>query len=86
MLSRRTRSRGGVLLAAGAGALAVLIWGRLKLVTGIPRSAYAEPEGLPRAVEPAPQRAEPARRQAAEPARRKASEPRQADGTHPIGD
>lgn len=30
-------------LVLGVGALAALFWSRLKLVTGIPRTAYAEP-------------------------------------------
>ncbi|MBL9031110.1 MAG: hypothetical protein JNM80_05325 [Phycisphaerae bacterium] len=85
MPTHRTRTRFGLLFAVGACALTALIWGRLKLVTGIPRSAYAEPEaaGTPA---PIPQRAEPARRQATEPARRRAVEPQRADGARPIGD
>jgi hypothetical protein len=30
-------------LALGLSVLAALLWARLKLVTGLPRSAYAEP-------------------------------------------
>lgn len=39
--ARRTLS---LALVLGGGLLAALLWGRLKLVTGIPRTAYAEPE------------------------------------------
>jgi hypothetical protein len=28
--------------------LAALLWARLKLVTGLPRTAYADPEGAPK--------------------------------------
>ena len=33
----------GVLLMLGLSVLAALLWARLKLVTGLPRSAYADP-------------------------------------------
>jgi hypothetical protein len=50
--------------AAAGGAIcilmvmtALLLWGRLKLVTGVPRTAYAQPDAVQ--VEPSPGAAEP---------------------------
>ena len=40
----RTRRLATFALLLGVGVLAALFWGRLKLVTGIPRTAYAEPD------------------------------------------
>ena len=38
-----------VALALACSVLALLLWGKLKLVAGVPRTAYAEPEpGVPR--------------------------------------
>lgn len=39
----RARRLAGFALLLGVGVLAALFWSRLKLVTGIPRTAYAEP-------------------------------------------
>ena len=33
-----------ICLTAGGGAVALLLWAKLKLVAGIPRTVYAEPE------------------------------------------
>lgn len=41
---RRPRALGFVLVL-GLSVLAALLWARLKLVTGLPRSAYADPAG-----------------------------------------
>ena len=32
--------------------LAILLWGKLKLVTGVPRTAYADPKAAPMATTP----------------------------------
>jgi len=40
----RARRALSLALVLGGGLLAALLWSRLKLVTGIPRTAYAEPE------------------------------------------
>ncbi|MFN0133561.1 MAG: hypothetical protein ACKVW3_13665 [Phycisphaerales bacterium] len=85
MRNRFLRTRLGTVLVLGMSALAVLIWGRLKLVTGVPRSAYAVPKLTPIELIPRP-RVEPARRQAVEPARRHAVEAPAAATPHPIGD
>jgi hypothetical protein len=45
---RRTRLAAGFLLALSI--FAILIWGKLKLVTTVPRTAYAEPKEAPRAA------------------------------------
>ncbi|MFM9994203.1 MAG: hypothetical protein ACKVU4_00210 [Phycisphaerales bacterium] len=45
MRPTRARHRGLAVGAIALTVLAALLWARLKLVTGLPRSAYAEPEG-----------------------------------------
>jgi hypothetical protein len=39
-------------LALALSLLAALLWARLKLVTGLPRTAYAEPDGPAAAAPP----------------------------------
>jgi len=38
------RSRVAALACLAVSVFAILIWGRLKLVTGVPRTAFADPE------------------------------------------
>ncbi|MBX3363865.1 MAG: hypothetical protein KF866_03785 [Phycisphaeraceae bacterium] len=56
--NRRKRVfRATSLMLLAGGALSLLIWGKLRLVTDVPRSAYAEPtpEGRPAVeIEPVP--------------------------------
>lgn len=47
--TRRARHVVSTLSLVALSVLAALLWGRLKLVTGIPRTAYAEPETSERA-------------------------------------
>lgn len=46
--TRRARHVVSTLGVVALTVLAALLWGRLKLVTGIPRTAYAEPESRER--------------------------------------
>lgn len=50
--SSRVRRALSLALVLGGGLLAALLWSRLKLVTGIPRTAYAEPEAARGAAGP----------------------------------
>lgn len=43
-LVRSRRIGGMVFLCLAAGVFSLLIWAKLRVVTGIPRTAYAEPE------------------------------------------
>jgi hypothetical protein len=45
--STRTRIAAGACLALSV--LAILLWGKLKLVTTVPRTAYADPDEAPAA-------------------------------------
>ena len=47
--------------------LAILLWGRLKLVTGVPRTAYADPNG--KGTAPTPRAGNAGRPAQARPAR-----------------
>jgi hypothetical protein len=47
--SASTRKRIAGLACLALSVVAILLWGRLKLVTGVPRSAYADPS---KAVKP----------------------------------
>jgi hypothetical protein len=49
--ARLFKSRGRLTGAAclALSLLALLLWGKLKLVTGVPRTAYADPNGKPAA-------------------------------------
>ena len=38
------RSVGVLVLAVGGVGLSMLLWGRLRLITNVPRTAYAQPE------------------------------------------
>lgn len=65
--------RGGLALAGclALSVFALLLWGKLKLVTGAPRTAYADPETKAPASTPAPTGApEPAAPDAGETAER----------------
>lgn len=53
MRRTRPRSRGLAVAAVALTILAALLWARLKLVTGLPRSAYAEPDGPSASAHPA---------------------------------
>ena len=59
---RARRSRWVAAACLALSLLALLLWGRLKLVTAVPRTAYAKPERA-KGVAPAsqPGQAEPAR-------------------------
>ena len=35
-----------VIVVGGGGTIALLLWAKLKLVTGIPRTVYAQPESV----------------------------------------
>lgn len=60
-IKSRRRLAGAACLALSL--LAILLWGKLKLVTGVPRTAYAEPGGKARGHNPAgrPAQERPAR-------------------------
>lgn len=53
-------------VAVGGGSLSLFLWFKMRMVTGVPRSAYADPESAP--TPPKPSATEPLR------------EPRQSDG------
>lgn len=47
-----------VIVVGGGGTIALLLWAKLKLVTGIPRTVYAQPESVePGVDEPDEERA-----------------------------
>lgn len=57
MLRSRNKSWRAGVTAAGCLALsvvAILLWGRLKLVTGVPRTAYADPKEVAPPPKPQP--------------------------------
>jgi hypothetical protein len=47
-------ARAAALCFAGAAALGVFVWFKLRLVTNVPRSAYADPERAAANQQPAP--------------------------------
>ena len=66
-----------VIAVGSGGTIALLLWAKLKLVTGVPRTAYAQPESAePGLDEPDTERAREARTALADDAA-----PNQADGT-----
>ena len=50
--STTVRQRVGMALGLGISLLAILLWGKLKLVAGVPRTAYADPKAAPAATHP----------------------------------
>ena len=74
--SRRVRRVGAVaFLCLSAGVFSLLIWAKLRVVTGIPRTAYADPDSVA-----ASNRRAPSKSPAAQPAHPAPAKP---DPAHP---
>ena len=66
-----------VIAVGGGGTIALLLWAKLKLVTGVPRTVYAQPES----VEPGPDEPDQERARDATTALADDPAPSQAAGT-----